>query len=40
MSHTPELVIANGTVVNSFGRRHAHIVIREGRISQLIDASE
>ncbi|HCB59655.1 MAG TPA: dihydropyrimidinase, partial [Arthrobacter bacterium] len=39
MSDTPELVIANGTVVNSFGRRHAHIVVREGRIDQLVDAA-
>ncbi|WP_427007553.1 amidohydrolase family protein [Pseudarthrobacter sp. H2] len=40
MSNTPELVIANGTVVNSFGRRHAHIVVRDGRIVRLVDASE
>ena len=40
MSDTPELVIANGTVVNSFGRRHAHVVVREGRIDQLVDAAE
>ncbi|XAS67338.1 amidohydrolase family protein [Micrococcaceae bacterium Sec5.7] len=36
----PDLVIANGTVVNSFGRQHAHIVVRDGRIEQLIDATE
>uniref|UniRef100_UPI001BAE0901 amidohydrolase family protein n=1 Tax=Pseudarthrobacter albicanus TaxID=2823873 RepID=UPI001BAE0901 len=40
MSNTPELVIANGTVVNSFGRQHAHIVVRDGRIVRLVDASE
>ncbi|CAH0267861.1 D-hydantoinase/dihydropyrimidinase [Arthrobacter sp. Bi83] len=40
MSRTPELVIANGTVVNSFGRRNAHIVVQHGRISRLVDASE
>lgn len=39
MSNTPDLVIANGTVVNSFGRRNAHIVVRDGRITQLVDAS-
>lgn len=40
MSHTPNLVIANGTVVNSFGRRNAHVVIHDGKIIRLIDASE
>ncbi|WP_427135400.1 amidohydrolase family protein [Pseudarthrobacter sp. S9] len=40
MSNTPDLVIANGTVVNSFGRQHAHIVVRNGRIDRLLDASE
>ena len=33
MSHIPELVIANGTVVNSFGRQHVHVVVR-GRQDQ------
>jgi dihydropyrimidinase len=40
MSRTPDLVIAHGTVVNSFGRRNAHVVVRDGRIDQLIDAAE
>ena len=40
MSRIPELVIANGTVVNSFGRRQAHVVVTGGQISQLIDAAE
>ena len=40
MSRIPELVIANGTVVNSFGRRQAHVVVTGGRISQLVDAAE
>ena len=40
MSRIPDLVIAHGTVVNSFGRRHAHVVVRDGRIEQLIDAAE
>lgn len=40
MSRTPELVIANGTVVNSFGRQNAHIIVQHGRISRLVDASE
>ncbi|MCO4239348.1 amidohydrolase family protein [Pseudarthrobacter raffinosi] len=39
MSDTPELVIANGTVVNSFGRQQAHVVVREGRIDRLVDAA-
>ena len=30
MSDTPELVIANGTVVNSSGRQQAHVVVRDG----------
>ncbi|WP_336714404.1 amidohydrolase family protein [Arthrobacter sp. USHLN218] len=34
----PELVVANATVVNSFGRQQAHIVVRGGRIEQLQDA--
>ena len=40
MSRIPDLVIAHGTVVNSFGRRNAHVVVRDGRIEQLIDAAE
>lgn len=40
MSHIPNLVIAHGTVVNSFGRHNAHVVVHEGRIEQLIDATE
>ncbi|MET3720538.1 MULTISPECIES: amidohydrolase family protein [unclassified Arthrobacter] len=40
MSDTPELVIANGTVVNSFGRQQVHVVIREGLIHELVDAAE
>ncbi len=40
MSHTPDLVIAHGTVVNSFGRQAAHVVVDGGRIVQLVDAAE
>jgi dihydropyrimidinase len=40
MSRIPQLVIANGTVVNSFGRQHAHVVVVDGKISQLVDATE
>lgn len=40
MSHTPELVVANGTVVNSSGRQNAHIVVEDGKIARLVDASE
>jgi len=40
MSHQPELVIANATVVNSTGRQEAHIVVREGKIATLIDAAQ
>ncbi len=40
MSDTPELVIAHGTVVNSFGRQQAHVVVRDGRIDRLVDAAE
>ncbi|BAS15351.1 phenylhydantoinase [Arthrobacter sp. Hiyo8] len=36
----PDLVIAHGTVVNSFGRQAAHVVVDGGRIIQLIDAAE
>jgi dihydropyrimidinase len=34
----PDLVVANATIVNSFGRQQAHIVVRGGRIEQLLDA--
>jgi dihydropyrimidinase len=40
MSHTPDLVVANGTVVNSSGRQNAHIVVEDGKIARLVDASE
>ena len=40
MSHFPDLVIANGTVVNSFGRQAAHVVVDGGRIVELVDAAE
>ncbi|MCP1413801.1 amidohydrolase family protein [Paenarthrobacter sp. A20] len=40
MSHLPDLVIAHGTVVNSFGRRAAHVVVDGGIITELIDAAE
>ncbi|SDP60773.1 dihydropyrimidinase [Arthrobacter sp. ok909] len=40
MSHAPDLVIAHGTVVNSFGRQAAHVVVHGGKIVQLVDASE
>jgi dihydropyrimidinase len=40
MSNQTELVIANATVVNSFGRQDAHILVREGRITGLLDAAE
>lgn len=36
----PDLAIAHGTVVNSFGRQAAHVVVDDGRIIQLIDAAE
>ena len=39
MSHTPDLVIANGTVVNSFGRQNVHVVVHGRTIVQLVDAS-
>lgn len=40
MSHQPELVIANATVVNSEGRQEAHIVVSGGRIAALVDAAQ
>ncbi|MCQ6272327.1 amidohydrolase family protein [Pseudarthrobacter sp. R1] len=40
MSRHPDLVIAHATVVNSFGRQNAHIVVQDGLVTQLIDASE
>ncbi|WP_125611229.1 amidohydrolase family protein [Specibacter cremeus] len=39
MAPLPELVIANGTVVNADGRRHAHVVIADGRIDAVVDAA-
>ncbi|KIC68179.1 amidohydrolase family protein [Pseudarthrobacter phenanthrenivorans] len=39
MSHQPDLVIANATVVNSTGRQEAHIVVHEGKIAALVDAA-
>ncbi|MDQ0693435.1 amidohydrolase family protein [Arthrobacter sp. W4I7] len=40
MSNQTELVIANATVVNSFGRQEAHVLVHEGRITALVDAAE
>ncbi|MFP5368552.1 MAG: amidohydrolase family protein, partial [Actinomycetes bacterium] len=40
MSRQPDLVITNAAVVNSFGRQNAHIVVRDGLIVQLLDATE
>ncbi|WP_285249619.1 amidohydrolase family protein [Pseudarthrobacter sp. fls2-241-R2A-168] len=40
MSRQPDLVIANATVVNSSGRRNAHILVQDGLITQLLDATE
>lgn len=40
MSGQPDLVIANATVVNSFGRQHAHVVIKDGRISAVLRSEE
>ena len=40
MSRIPELVVANGTVVNSIGREDAHIVVQDGTIVRLVPASE
>ncbi|UUL76883.1 amidohydrolase family protein [Pseudarthrobacter sp. Fe7] len=40
MSHQPELVISNATVVNSDGRQEAHIVVSDGRIAALVDATQ
>ncbi|TLM84233.1 amidohydrolase family protein [Pseudarthrobacter sp. NamE5] len=40
MSRQPDLVIANATVVNSFGRQNAHIVVQDGLIAGLVDTSE
>ncbi|GAA1942273.1 dihydropyrimidinase [Brevibacterium antiquum] len=37
MSET--LVIAHGLVVNSNGRQRAHVVLRDGKISEVVDAS-
>jgi len=40
MSHQPDLVIANATVVNSTGRQEAHIVVQHGKIAALVDAAQ
>ncbi|UKA75397.1 amidohydrolase family protein [Arthrobacter sp. FW306-07-I] len=40
MSHQPDLVIANATVVNSYGRQDAHIVVHQGKIAELVDAAQ
>jgi len=40
MSHQPDLVISNATVVNSDGRREAHIVVSDGRIAALVEATQ
>ena len=40
MSRQPDLVIANATVVNSYGRQNAHIVIRDGLVVQLLEVTE
>ena len=42
MSHTPDLVIAHGTVVNSFGRQAAHVVVDDscfydGHLGPMLD---
>ncbi|ELT44375.1 amidohydrolase family protein [Arthrobacter nitrophenolicus] len=39
MSQQPDLVISNATVVNSDGRRAAHIVVRDGLVTDLADAA-
>lgn len=36
----PQLVIANGLVVNASGRRRAHVVVDAGRVAAVIDATE
>lgn len=40
MSQLPDLVIANGTVVNSFGRQSAHVIVDGGKVTALLDATE
>jgi dihydropyrimidinase len=40
MSRQPDLVIANATVVNSYGRQNSHIVIQDGLVVQLLDVTE
>ena len=39
MSQQPDLVISHATVVNSDGRRAAHIVVRDGLVTGLPDAA-
>ena len=40
MSQLPDLVIANGTVVNSFGRQSAHVIVDGGKVTALPDVTE
>ena len=40
MSNMPELIITNATIVNAAGRRQGHVVVRGGKIDQLIDAKQ
>lgn len=40
MSQLPDLVIANATVVNSFGRQSAHVIVDGGKVTALLDATE
>ncbi|WP_026554519.1 amidohydrolase family protein [Arthrobacter sp. 35W] len=40
MSDRAELVIANGTIVNASGRSQGHIVVRSGKIEQVVDATQ
>ncbi|MEO8220786.1 MAG: amidohydrolase family protein [Specibacter sp.] len=40
MSNMPELIITNATIVNATGRRQVHVVVRGGKIEQLIDAGQ
>ncbi|WP_211880652.1 amidohydrolase family protein [Pseudarthrobacter albicanus] len=38
MENRPDLVISNAVVVNADGRRHAHVVIHGGKISEVVEA--
>lgn len=40
MENYPDLVISNAIVVNADGRRHAHVVIQDGKISDVVDADD